>query len=197
MTDLEPLLRRVASDLGSVGARWALVGALAVGARSKPRFTADLDLALAVASDDEAEHIVAQLRASGYVVGAIMEHRTTGRLATVRLGTEEGGEEDVPVVDLLFASCGIEPEVASEAEVLEVFPGVQVPVARAGHLVAMKLLSRSEGRPLDQADLFALIASADAAEIERAREAVRLIAERGFDRGRDLVADLEAALAPG
>jgi hypothetical protein len=46
------------------------------------------------------------------------------------------------VLDLLFASSGLEREVCEAAERLEIVPGVAVPVARAGHLVGMKLLSR-------------------------------------------------------
>lgn len=63
-----------------------------------------------------------------------------GRLATMRLrvpGEEAGGV----VADLLFASSGIEPEVAAEAEPLEVMGGVVLPVARTGHLLALEVLA--------------------------------------------------------
>jgi hypothetical protein len=99
-------------------------------------------------------------------------------------------------VDLLFASSGIEPEIAGAAEVLEVFSGLNAPVARTGHLIALKLLARDEvARPQDTVDLRALIPQATADDLSLARTGVRLIASRGFHRGRDLSSDLEAALA--
>ena len=50
-----------------------------------------------------------------------------------------------PVVVLLFASSGIEPEIVQMAETLEVFPGRRLKIARPGHLIAVKLLARRRG----------------------------------------------------
>ena len=41
---------RAASDLGALGARFALVGGLAVSAWGEPRYTRDVDLAVGVVS---------------------------------------------------------------------------------------------------------------------------------------------------
>ncbi len=41
--------------LGRLGLRWALIGGLAVAVRAEPRFTRDVDLAVAVADDRELE----------------------------------------------------------------------------------------------------------------------------------------------
>jgi hypothetical protein len=91
------------------------------------------------------------------------------------------------VTDLLFASSGIETEVTRAAEQLEVFPSLRVPIARTGHLVALKLLARDDRhRPQDADDLRALRRVVDSYEIDLARQAVGLILERGFGRGRDL-----------
>ncbi len=61
------------------------------------------------------------------------------------------------VVDVLFASSGIEPEIVRSAEAIEILPGLVVPVARTGHLIALKLLARDdESRPQDLADLRSL-----------------------------------------
>ena len=46
----------------------ALVGGLAVSARTEPRFTRDLDFAVAVSSDDDAAQYVFQLRGLGYEI---------------------------------------------------------------------------------------------------------------------------------
>ncbi len=65
MASVESALRRAVADLNAVKARWALVGGLAVSARTIPRFTKDLDFAVAVASDGEAEDVVHRLRSRG------------------------------------------------------------------------------------------------------------------------------------
>ena len=193
MSRLESALRAVALELDSVRRSWALVGGLAVSARAEPRFTRDLDLAVATTDDRDAEALVRGLVASGYRVLASLEQEATGRLATVRLvspGEDAGGV----VVDLLFASSGIEPEIAGEAEVLEVLPGLLVPVARSGHLLALKVLAVSPERPQDGIDILSLVREATRPEADRARRAAALIVQRGYHRGRDLSGDLERHL---
>ena len=57
-TRLHKLLHRVSEDLTASGATYALVGGLAVSARTEPRFTRDLDLVVAVTNDREAEALI-------------------------------------------------------------------------------------------------------------------------------------------
>jgi predicted nucleotidyltransferase len=195
MSRLETALGTFVERLARLGQRVALVGGLAVSARTEPRFTRDLDLVVAVTRDSEAEILVQRLVSEGYRARTLVEQEATGRLATVRLDLPAENLRGV-VVDLLFASSGIEPEVVHDAEPLRLFATVVVPVARVGHLVALKLLARDDrARPQDQVDLRALRAVTDDTEIRRARQAVALIEERGFARGRDLHAALEAWLA--
>lgn len=194
MTETEQTLRQILQDLGTIKARCALVGGLAVSARTEPRFTRDVDLAVAVASDAEAEQLVLRLQERGYRTLAVLEQQATGRLATVRLVPPRDAAAHA-IVDLLFASSGIEPDLVAGAQSLEVAPGLHVPVARRGHLVAMKLLSRSDRRPMDSVDLRELLRRIDQPELNLAREAAALIVERGFHRGRDLPAELIKALA--
>lgn len=98
-------------------------------------------------------------------------------------------------MDVLFATAGIEPEIVATAEILEVLPDLLMPVATAGHLVALKLLARDdETRPQDAADLRALHAVLGAADRAAARTAAELIVERGFARGRPLTTLTEAFL---
>jgi predicted nucleotidyltransferase len=168
-----------------------LVGGFAVSARAEPRFTRDVDIAVAVDDDAGAEALVRALLSAGYRMLASIEHDTSGRLATVRLGCPVGSDEDV-VVDLLFASSGIEPEIARAAEVIEIIPGLALPIATTGHLIALKLLARDdEARPQDLADLRALLSVASPTDSMIAREAVRLISYRGYARGRDLSTALD------
>ena len=188
---LHAALTRVVRDLTRHGQRFAMVGGLAVSVRAEPRLTRDLDLAVALGGDAEAEALIRTLRMGGYRTIALVEHEAAQRLATVRLVTPEEGDAGI-VADLLFASSGIEAEVVDQAEALEVLPGITLPVARTGHLIALKLLARDDRhRPQDADDLVALRRVADDAEVTRARAAVRLVQERGFDRGRDLPRALE------
>lgn len=99
-------------------------------------------------------------------------------------------------MDLLFCSSGIEPEIVASAEPLVLFPGTVVPVARAGHLLALKRLSEDpDRRPQDRMDILALVERASDADLALAREAILLIRERGFHRDRDLGAALDRVLA--
>jgi hypothetical protein len=76
VTLLESALRRVADDLRARRTPFALVGGLAVWARCEPRFTRDVDLAVAVSSDPEAEALVRGLMDAGYRVLAQVEQES-------------------------------------------------------------------------------------------------------------------------
>jgi predicted nucleotidyltransferase len=65
VASVESALRKAVTDLNAIGVHWALVGSPAVSARSVPRFTKDLDFAVAVDNDGEAEDVVHRLRARG------------------------------------------------------------------------------------------------------------------------------------
>lgn len=187
---------RLESNLRAVGARWALVGGLAVSARAEPRTTRDIDVAVSVSEESEADRIVRSLQNRGYQVLTMLWQEETDRMATVRL--ERAGKESGILCDLLFASSGIEEEVVAEADVLEVLPGLSSPVAKTGHLLALKVLAlpvdRPQQRPQDFTDIRELLAVADDTELRRAREALELISRRGFDRGEDLIARFEDQL---
>jgi predicted nucleotidyltransferase len=188
---IESALRRIASELDSRQVRWALVGGFAVSARTEPRFTRDVDVAVLVESDGAAEQLVRSLTAQGYGLSALVEQDAVGRLATVRLISPDADGVGV-VVDLIFATAGIEAEIVADAEVLEILPAVSMPVATVGHLVALKLLARDdETRPQDAADLRALALVLGPEDQSTARTAVELIMKRGYARGRSLSALLD------
>jgi len=111
---------------------------------------------VAVPGDAEAEALIRRLRGEGYDVTALIEQDAAERLATVRLRPD--ADPGAPVVDLLFASSGIESEIVRDAESVEVLPGLPEEIARAG-------------------------------------EAAEAIIARGYHRGRDLSADLDALRA--
>ena len=193
MVDPERLLQFTVSRLRIVGARWAVIGGIAVGARTVPRFTQDIDLAVLVENDAQAESLVARLAPSGLTVVTLIEQTGTGRLATVRLSLNR---DDNAVIDLLFASCGIEPEVVLASTPVNLVPGLTVPVAQIGHLIALKVLSRNDDtRPQDTVDLRALMVEATPADLELATASLNLITARGFHRDKDLQAEYAGLLA--
>lgn len=193
MTSLEAALRRIERDLAQAQHPFALVGGLAVSARTEPRFTRDADLAVAVGGDAEAEALVLGLRTRGYRIASVLEQETVGRLATVRLAPMPTPQ--ATVIDLLFASSGIEAEIVAEAETIELLPRLPMRVATVGHLIALKLLSRDdEQRPQDAVDLRALLRVASEADLRGARLAIAAITDRGYGRGRDLAGALHGLL---
>jgi hypothetical protein len=146
---VDEVLRQAAADLEAIGARWAVIGGLAVAFRAEPRFTKDVDLAVAVADDQEAEAIVNRLQVRGYALASLVEQDYVNRLATARLVRPLAGASSA-FIDLLFANSGIEDEIVRRADLLEVLPDVLMPVASAGHLIALKALA---GRHQDLTDL--------------------------------------------
>src|SRR5690606_19408830 len=84
--------------------------------------TKDVDVAVLVAGDEDAERLAFLLSQRGYTVRASVEQTHTGRLATIRTIAPAGA-----VVDLLFASSGIEAEIIAAAEPVEILDGLAIP----------------------------------------------------------------------
>ena len=191
MQSVDAVLRQAAEDLDALGARWAVIGGLAVAFRAEPRFTKDVDIAVAVADDVEAEGIVNRLQVRGYALASLVEQDYVNRLATARLVRPVAGTSSA-FVDLLFANSGIEDEIVRRADRLEVLPEIFMPVASIGHLIALKALA---GRHQDLTDLGYLISVATDADLGEATASAAKIQERGFNRGQDLLADLAAIIS--
>jgi hypothetical protein len=118
-----------------------------------------------------------------------IEQAAVGRLATARL--IRFSQPQPPVIDLLFALSGIEPEIVAESERMELLPNLTLGVARTGHLIALKIRSRDDlTRPQDLVDLRALGRVASATELARTRHSLMLITNRGYDRGRNLLFEM-------
>ena len=190
---LEEHSKAIVARLNKLGTKYAVVGGIAVSFRSVVRTTNDLDLAVVVADDAEAESIVRTLIGSGYRAELLLESEESGRLATVRMIS--AGEREV-FIDLLFASTGIEREVVENSDPIEIFPGLVLPVASRSALIAMKTLSANpKTRIKDIIDLQNLIRDASASEIESSRRLLVLITSRGFNRKKDLLDDLDKYIA--
>jgi predicted nucleotidyltransferase len=193
MSTVEQQLRQAAADMTKIGAKFAVVEGMAVSARAEPRMTRDADLAIAVKNDQEAEQVVFAMQRLGYSVLVVVEQEATGRMSTVRLETTGS-----VITDLLFASSGIEQDIVSRSTRISIIPGLILPVASVGDLIAMKLLARDDRhRPNDADDLRGLSEVATEADWETARIAVVAIQERGYARDRDLGAALDSLLAYG
>ncbi len=178
--------RKAVEALESVGAKFALIGGQAVAARTEPRFTEDVDLAVSVADDREAQQLVFTLTQRGWKMQSAVEQLAKRRLATVRLSAP--GEKTDVLVDLLFASSGIEPETVAAATPMQLLEISALPVATVGHLIAMKVLSESKTRLQDRIDLEKLLAVATAFELATAEASLRLVSARGFARRKKLLA---------
>ncbi|WP_349826963.1 nucleotidyl transferase AbiEii/AbiGii toxin family protein [Brevibacterium litoralis] len=190
MQAIDHVLERIAADLEDLGVPWALIGGIAVSFRSEPRFTKDVDLAVAVSDDVEAESIVNRLSVRGYALSGFVEQDYVNRLATVRLVSPQPGGSSA-FVDLMFGNSGIEDEIVAQAERLEVLPGTFLPVASLAHLITLKVLA---GRHQDLTDLGYLLRAASDADLDTAREAASLIMKRGYGRGEDVIGDLESLI---
>ena len=182
LTSASSWIREDSSGLWSAGWRYRCA--------QSPASRALSTFAVAVESDTEAEKLVGDLRGAGYEILETVEQEATGRFATARL-LPPGGDTGGVIVDLLFASSGIEAEVVASAKPLEVLPGLTVPVAGLPELIVLKLARDDDARPQDASDLLKLAPLAAAEEIDVARELVRYIEDRNYHRGRDLPAELE------
>ena len=171
------VLAEALADVVAAGVRCALVGGVAVGVRAYERTTRDVDLAVVCPDDGTAESLVRHLRARGYGLVQVLESVGTGRIATIRMTSPRSPRT---LVHLLVLATGIEEEMAQDAELVEVAAGLTCPVAMRGHLVAMKVLSKSSLRPRDSEDLRELLREIPLDELERARAAARRIDVTGL-----------------
>ncbi len=187
MRELETVAREVIGWLHQQQHAYALIGGLAVSFRAIERLTKDVDLAVVVENDQQAENIVRELCSLGYDIQTLLEQTKHGRIATVRLIKRDQGSV---FVDLLFSSSGVEPEIAEEAEPIQIFPELSVMTASLPALLALKVLAAdSEKRPQDEIDIKHLLKEATENEIRRATELLSLIDQRGYQRGKNLKAD--------
>ena len=192
MTDPRPedALAHAAAELRRRGQRFALVGGLAISVRGEVRATRDVDLAVAVADDSELEKLVADLAKAGYRPVATVEQEARRRLAVVRLESPAGFR-----VDLLAASCGIEPEIVAAATPVQFEGAGAVPVAIAEDLLAMKLLAARTRRARDWDDALGLLQINPRLDLALVRQRIAQIAARGFARNEDLPSKLDTLLA--
>ncbi|MSP62524.1 MAG: hypothetical protein EXR72_19770 [Myxococcales bacterium] len=136
------------SGFEALGARYMLIGGLAVGIRSRERATRDVDFSLA-ASPAETDRLIAAMAGRGY---SSRLHGAAGPGAVVRFHrvSEDGIDR---WIDVLVAGTEFEEEALGRALPVR-FLGRDLRVATAEDLIVFKLIA---GRLQDLADVGALI----------------------------------------
>ncbi|MGC4067907.1 MAG: nucleotidyl transferase AbiEii/AbiGii toxin family protein [Polyangiaceae bacterium] len=179
---LANVLGELAALLEARAMPYAVVGGLAASARGEARFTRDIDVALMVATDEEAEQCIHGFLQKGYALVATVEQDATHRLATARLRHPDG-----VVCDLIFATSGIEHEIIASAQRIELLAGAWVTTATAESMIAMKVLSATPKRPRDLGDLQAMLRANPMLDEGLVTSLLEAITIRGYSRGQDLI----------
>ncbi|HMO17079.1 MAG TPA: hypothetical protein PKA63_00465 [Oligoflexia bacterium] len=185
-SSLSSAVKILIRDLVDLQVRFAFVGALAIGARGRTRQTIDIDIAVSLSSNDQTQELIDRLIIKGYGVNNL--YKDGNRVVLARLFSSNE-ESSLVEIDILFNLCGIESEVVDSAEILEVWPMLHAPIASMPALLAMKARCQElPERIQDKADLVnLLIPFSTEKEIQEARRLIKLIEERGFNEGRDLL----------
>ncbi len=186
MSSLSHAVKNLVKDLTELNVKFAFVGALAIGARGRTRQTIDADVAVSVLNNEDSQKLVDQLVLMRYGINNIYKNGSSIGLA--RLFSKDT-DNSLVELDFLFALSGIEKEVVETAEVLEIWPGLFAPIASIPALLAMKARCQElPERIQDKADLVTqLIPAASENDIIEARKLIKIIEERGFNDGRNLL----------
>jgi hypothetical protein len=174
---LADLLSAAAAAFADIGVRWYLFGAQAAIVHGSARLSADVDVTVDLES-----------RTVTSLVDSLEQHGFRVRISDPERFAEQN--RVVPVehlatripLDVVLAGPGLEELFLAEAQERDV-AGVRVPVARAEHMVIMKVLA---GRPKDLDDARAILAAQiDRLSVRDIEEGLDLL-EQGLDR-RDLL----------
>ena len=183
-------LRQVATDLHHSGIPWCLVGGLGASVYVEPRTTKDIDIVVSLANQEETDGVKDFLLSKGYQNPQLLMHASPTRRMGWRLFIPPSREASIPL-DILVAACGIEREIVASAITIEVLPGLTLPVASLGHLIAMKVLSQNKFERLqDRVDLIALLVKATEQDRLVVERSLREISSLGFSGSRDLFVEL-------
>ena len=183
-------LRRVTNDLHQSGIAWCLVGGLGTSVYVEPRTTKDIDIVVSVPDEAQGDNLKDLLLTKGYTAPQILMHTTPTRRMGWRVFIPPSRETSIPL-DILVSVCGIENDIVAKSTAIEILPGLSLPVASLGHLIAMKVLSQNPFERLqDRVDLLALLGNATEQDRIVVEHSLKEIAHRGFAGERDLIAEL-------
>jgi hypothetical protein len=174
---LADLLAAASAAFAELRVRWYLFGAQAAIVHGSARLSADVDVTVELVATPV-----------GALIDALERHGFRTRVADAarfaddnRVLPVEHATAGMPL-DIVLAGPGLEELFLDQAEPREV-AGVRIPVARAEHIVIMKILA---GRPKDLDDASAIIAAqADRLQIADIEQGLELL-EQALDR-RDLL----------
>ncbi|MEN9847208.1 MAG: hypothetical protein RIS36_2355 [Pseudomonadota bacterium] len=183
-------LRRVTNDLHQSGIAWCLVGGLGTSVYVEPRTTKDIDIVVSVPDEAQRDNLKDLLLTKGYTNPQILMHTAPTRRMGWRVFIPPSRETSIPL-DILVSVCGIEYDIVAKSTAIEILPGLSLPVASLGHLIAMKVLSQNPFERLqDRVDLLALLGNATEQDRFVVEHSLKEIAHRGFAGKRDLIAEL-------
>lgn len=133
--------------LENLGARYAVIGAIALAVRGAPRFTLDFDL---LTTDRRVlqDSVWAQLSGSGVEVDVRKGDFDDPLAGVVRIGAPPDQ------IDIIVAKWEWQQHVIDRAEMVDI-EGKPMPVALASDLILLKL---DAGGPIDQQDVIQLLA---------------------------------------
>ena len=183
-------LRRVTNDLHQTGVAWCLVGGLGTSVYAEPRTTKDIDVVVSVPNEQQADNLKDLLVTKGYTNPQLLMHTIPTRRMGWRVFIPPSREASIPL-DILVTACGIEKNIVASATTIEILPGLSLPVATLGHLIAMKVLSQNSfDRLQDRVDLLALLRNATEQDRIVVERSLKEMVDRGFASGRNLVEEL-------
>jgi len=180
---LQDALRDLASALTATGARWMVIGGIAVIARGVRRFTADIDAA--VRGDEVDIDTLLAVFAKKRIVPRIEHAARFARENLVLLlrHTPSGVEFDVSLAWTEFEHAAI------AAATVAAFGSVNAPMARPEDLVVFKAIA---GRGKDMDDIAALLALYPKLDLALVRARVRELA--ALADAPELARGLESAI---
>ena len=156
----------------------------------EPRTTKDIDIVVSVPDEAQGDNLKDLLLTRGYTTPQILMHTTPTRRMGWRVLIPPSRETSIPL-DILVSVCGIENDIVAKSTAIEILPGLSLPVASLGHLIAMKVLSQNPFERLqDRVDLLALLGNATEQDRIVVEHSLNEIAHRGFAGERDLIAEL-------
>ena len=165
------ILERALEDLGSAldatGAKWMIIGGIAVIARGVRRFTTDIDAA--VRGDDVSIARLVKALAALKITPRIPDAAAFARANLVLLVRHEPTGVDL---DVSLAWSSFEHE-ALDASTQVRFGRVRVPMSTPADLVVFKSIA---GRPRDLDDIEALLVLHPDIDLRRARQRVKELA---------------------
>ncbi len=164
------LLRALAAVLADHGASWYVCGAQAVLLWGRPRFTADVDVTVRLASD-EVERFVDEMTRAGFTIRFDAGPDFVRRTRVLPFVHEASGWP----LDVVLAGPGLEEHFMQRAVQVDLGEGLRVPVLCPEDLLVTKMLA---GRSTDLEDIRGILRERfDRLDLQDVRQTLRQVEE--------------------